>query len=125
MPNMLTKAINRLRDIRVLVMSESAVYDRIGVQVTLSVTRGSTSYETFDDDGLSVRSRSTDFIFTAADLILSSNLTLPQRGDKLIMTLGASVSTYEVLDLGAAGHYRPADPYGTTLRVHTKLISKT
>ena len=125
MPNMLKKAINRLRDIRVSVMSESAVYDRIGVQVVLTVTRGSTGYEIADEDGLVVRSRSTDFIFTAADLILSTVLALPKRGDKIIVTVDAAVSTYEVMDLGGLGHYRPADSFGTTLRVFTKLISQT
>ena len=123
--SMLTKAVNRLRDIRKSHLSETVGYSRLGVQVIIEATRGSTGYEVFDDNGTAVRSRSTDFIFTAADLILSGSVTLPKRRDRIVITIATAVSTYEVLDLGAAGHFRPADPFGTTLRVHTKLVSQT
>ena len=121
---MLQKAINRLRDIRSAFLSESVVYDRLGVQVTLNATRGSTSYEVFDDSGMAVRSRSTDFLITAADLVLNSIVELPERGDKIRVTVDAVVYVYEVLNLGDS-HYRLSDPYGTTLRVFTKLVSTT
>ena len=125
MANVLKKAILRLRDLRVLHMSESVVYDRAGAQVVLDATRGSTKYEIIDDSGLVSRAKSTDFIFTAADLILLGSVTLPVRGDRIILTLGTAVGTYEVLDLGGMGHFRPSDAYGTTLRVFTKLVSQT
>jgi len=122
--DMLRKALLRLRDLRELNLSETVVYHRAANSVSLSATRGSTSYEVADMDGLIVRARSTDFIITAASLILASVEVLPERGDKIVVTVGSDVFTYEVLDLGDAGHFRQADPQGITLRIFTKLITK-
>ena len=99
-------------------------YDRGGVQVTLSVTRGATRFEQTDESGMTVGDVSTDFIFGAADLILNSVVVLPKKGDKILVTEGNQILHFEVLELGQAGHYRLTQ-FRKMLRVHTKHVDTT
>lgn len=121
MANKIRDGLVRLSAQRKLHMSESVLYKRLGFSVTISATRGSTSYEVADEDGIVVRARSTDFLFATADLVLDAKFELPERGDEIEVTETFDKLTYEVLDLGDAGHYRYSDPLSLTLRVFTKL----
>lgn len=119
--NRLATGLAHLAAKRAAHMSESVVYDRDGQQVTINATRGSTKYETIDDGGLLVYGRSVDFIVNAADLILNSVVTEPERGDKVLVTVGNTVLEYDVLAVGDIKEFRPSDPLSTMLRIHTKL----
>ena len=63
-----------------------------------------------------------DFLIQAADLDLGSGPVLPERGDQIKEIDGAVESTYEVAAYGGEPPYRPSDPFGIVLRIHTKLI---
>ena len=63
-----------------------------------------------------------DFIVAADDLVLGGVKATPQVGDRIRMAAGEQTLVFEVLDLAGSGHYRPADPYGTALRIHTKQV---
>lgn len=98
----------------------SVVYDRGGQTVALEATFGRTDAERVDENGIGIRAEITDFIITAADLVIGGATTLPKRGDLIRHTAGGVEKTYEVMTVGD-GHYRPSDPFGTMLRIHTKL----
>ena len=90
--------------------------------VTLNATPSNTSFETQRGDEEVVSLESRDFLITTADLILASVAALPERGDWIEETVGATTYKYEVLFLNGEPQYRFADPYRKQLRIHTKHI---
>ena len=57
------------------------------------------------------------------DLLLAGVPVLPERGDRIRETQGATTYVYEVMAPGKEPHYRYSDPYRKTLRIHTKHVS--
>ena len=102
--------------------SRSVTYTRGAESVELSATLGQTTYEVADEFGTTVEAKATDFLLSAVELVLASEQSQPQPGDRIRVTVGDEVHVFEVMDLGGAGHWRPSDPYGHTLRIHTKLV---
>ena len=100
----------------------SVEYKRGVDTVTLDATLGSTRFEVADESGMTVEARSTDFIVTAASLVLDGNVVTPEIGDQIRVTRGGVVYVHEVLNLGGVGHYKFSDPFCKTLRIHAKEI---
>ena len=117
--NLLKTGSQFLEAQRKLHMTDEVTYRRGIHSVTLQATQGKSDYTAYDDNGFEVQSQVTDFLITTADLILNSAMALPEMDDKIVTGLG----TFAVLHLGDAGCWRYSDPYGATLRVHTKLIT--
>jgi len=105
-------------------LSRLVTYQRGGDSVEIAATLGSTTYEVADEAGVTVQAKATDFIVSAEALALGGAVTRPQVGDRVRVTGGDKVLVFEVLDLGGAGHYRPCDPHGRTLRIHAKQIDE-
>jgi len=110
---------------RTAYLSTEVIYDRSGVQVTLSATVGRTEFEQTDDYGIVHRLESRDFLIIAADLVLSGELTTPQSGDLIRETAGTGSVIYEVMAPGGEPPWRYSDLYRTTLRIHTKQVDTT
>ena len=102
--------------------SRGVTYVRGAESVELSATLGQTTYEVADEFGTTVEAKATDFLLSAVDLVLAGAVALPEPGDQVRVTVGDEVHVFEVMDLGGVGHWRPSDPYGHTLRIHTKLV---
>lgn len=98
--------------------SQSVTYMRGSQQIgtALKATYGQTIHEQDSQFGI-LRWESKDFIFTAADLTLGGDVIEPQRGDKITDHLG---NVFQVLGDNGEPCFRYADPYRTTIRVHTK-----
>ncbi len=124
MPDMLEQAVGWLGDMRTQHLSRTVEYVRGPESVELSATLGSTRYELTDDAGATVEAKATDFIVAADELVLGGAVTKPQIGDRIRLPAGASVLVFEVLDLAGSGHWRPADPFGKSLRIHAKQIDE-
>jgi hypothetical protein len=122
MVNLLATGVEWLDGTRQTHLAELVTYERGVESVQTWATLGSTDYEIADDVGAVVEAKTTDFIVTAASLILGGNAKKPQIGDQIRVTRDATILIFEVLDLGGSGHYRPLDPYGEMLRIHTKQI---
>lgn len=90
----------------------NVVYTQGENEITLPAVLGRTSLTTADSEGVLVIVDTTDFIFRASDL---QNLT-PERDD-FIMHLGVMYSVIQPI-------FRRSDPYGQTLRVFTKAVTK-
>ena len=125
MVDMLECAVSWLNDMRRAYMSRRVIYQRGDEFIEMAATLGSTTYEITDDAGATVKAVASDFIVSAADLILGGQAVEPQLGDRIMVPVGAATVVYEVLDLGGAGHYRRADPLGKALRIHTKWVDET
>ena len=103
--------------------SQEVTYQRGAENVTLQATIGRTLFELQDAKGFIQKTESRDYLISTSDLILDSQVVLPQRGDKIIETVGDKTFTYEVLAPGKEPVWRYSDPYRTQLRIHTKHVA--
>lgn len=118
----LTAGMIWLNTIRGTKLSESVDYDTNSQTITINALRGSSTYDSAEAGGVVAEARSTDFIVSAADLVFALGARLPQEGDKIRVTVGGVVSTFEVLASPGGTHYKPLDGTGLMLRIHTRLI---
>jgi len=105
-------------------LSRPVTYQRGGESIQIAATLGATSLEVVDDAGTTVRSPQTDFIVSAAALVLGGIAAAPLVGDRISMPSGGKTLVYEVLALPDGRHYRPCDSGGRMLRIHAKLIDE-
>ena len=124
MADLLEQAASWLDDQRVRHMSRLVICSRGAESVEVAATLGSTTYEVTDDAGATVQAKATDFIVSADALVLGGETVKPQPGDRIQVPAGDKVLLFEVLDLGGAGHCRPADPYGKAWRIHAKQVDE-
>lgn len=123
MADMLEQAATWLDGIRRDHASQTVIYERDDRLVEVAATIGQKSYEVADSCGASVWVESTDFVITAADLVIAGVLTLPEAGDRIRMEAGGVVRIFEVMAPGGdMSHYTAADPYRTAWRVHSKHV---
>jgi len=122
--DLLEQAASWLDDQRVRHMSRLVAYSSGADSVELAATLGSTTYEVTDDAGATVQTKATDFIVSADALVLGGEMVKPQPGDRIEVPAGDKVLVFEVMDLGGAGHYRPADPFGKAWRIHAKQVDE-
>jgi len=115
-PNLLERGSRWLEDQRNKHCTRDVTYVRGAASAVVRATVGRTEFKT--DDGETVRTEYTDrdFLILTADLVLSGNPALPERGDKIHETQDATVHVFEVKD------WRYSDPYRQTLRIETNLI---
>lgn len=127
MSDLLASAASWLADQQAAHLAATVTYRRGAQSVSLAATRGRTEFDEPDAvTGFPVRQTSVDWLVTAAALVLSGDAaaTLPARGDTIEETAAGVTTTYEVLPLGTSEQcFRPCDPAGYKLRVHTKRNS--
>jgi len=122
MADILQQASDWLEAKRTSFATRSVVYQRGAVMVEVLATIGRTVFETDNGYGVVEKTESRDFLISAADLVLGSLETLPQRGDRIRETQGAATFVYEVMAPGQQPHWRYSDPGRQTLRIHTKHV---
>lgn len=104
-------------------LSTQVIYQRDADQLSIAATIGRTMLKLDDEYGGSrIQWTDRDFIIQSADLVLASAKTLPQVGDRILETIGDTTSIYEVMVYGNEPAWRFSDPFGTLLRIHTKLV---
>lgn len=118
MADLLEQAASWLGNQRKRFLSRPVTYCRGQQSLEIQATVGQTTFEIDDQYGAIEKWQSRDFLVVAADLVLGGMVVEPQRGDKI--TDGSKV--YEVLAPGKEDVFRLSDPYGATLRIHTKQI---
>ena len=124
MADLLEQGTTWLDGMRQTHLSRLVTYQRGVESVDIAATLGSTTYEIAAVAGVTVQAKATDFIVSAEALMLGAAITKPQIGDRIRVPSGVMVLVFEVLDLGGAGHYRPSDPHGRMLRIHTKQVDE-
>lgn len=97
-------------------------YTRGAISAPVSPGRGRSTFNVDSGQGVFITVEAHDFLIATADLKLANVLTLPQRGDKIVETLGSATYTYEILELNGEPAWRYADEYRQQLRIHAKLI---
>jgi hypothetical protein len=119
--DLLERASNWLEDQRKRHTSRPVVYQRGAVSsAPIDATVGRTVFEQADEYGVVQKTESRDFLMFTTDLVLNGDLTLPQRGDRVLEEQGSKTFTYEVVAPGGEPVFRYSDPYRKSLRIHTK-----
>jgi hypothetical protein len=119
MTDLLQTGIDWLDAQRKASLSRLVTYKRGGDSVEIAATLGTSEEEVYDESGTSMRAKRTDFLVTAADLILDGYLVTPIPGDRIVH----GAKTYEVMALADGRHY-VAFPGNVTLRIHAKLVDE-
>jgi hypothetical protein len=125
MPDLLATGASWLADQLKAHASKSVTYQRGAAAVTVPATIGRTQFEQTTDEGIVEKFESRDFLIQTADLVLSGSPTVPQRGDRIVESLGTATLTYEVLPNLNLPAFRYSDAYRKLLRVHTKLVAQS
>jgi len=118
MADLLEQAAGWLGGMRAMHLSRTVTYCRGADSVQVAATVGRTVFEIDDGYGVIEKWESRDFLIAAADLVLGGVTVTPQRGDRI----ADAGKVYEVLAPGKEDVSRPSDPYGMTLRIHTKQV---
>ena len=105
--------------------SREVVYLRGASQATVSATIGRTLLKLDDGyGGIRMEWTDRDFLIQATEIDFGGGPVSPERGDRIQETAGSVVSTYEVTAYGGDPPFRPSDPFGIVLRIHTKCIEQ-
>ncbi|MDD5503349.1 MAG: hypothetical protein PHH26_07815 [Candidatus Thermoplasmatota archaeon] len=104
---------------RKMYMTEDVIYKRGESSVNLRATVGKTDFEVGEEGCFKVGSHVVDFLLTATDLVLNGSPVLPEMGDEIEY----NGKTFTVLHLPSDGFWRWSDPYGKTMRIHTKIAN--
>lgn len=123
MSDLLKKGSEWLETMRTNHLASPVTYKRGQGQVVVNATLGKTDYETSDESGFTVKAHTNDFLLIAVDLMIDDDLITPKIGDQIIVTRAGAAVTFEVLALPSGECWRYSDPFGKTLRIHTKQVS--
>lgn len=121
--NLLRKGSAFLETQRQVFMTDDVTYRRGLQSVTVKATVGKSEFEVADESGFTVKAFVHDFLITAADLILGGSAIVPKIGDQISMARSGVTVTFEVLTLPNGECWRYSDPFGKTLRIHTRQVS--
>ena len=106
-------------------MARTVTYRRGPDSVELAATPGRTMFRMADEAGAQFSVVTHDELITVADLVLDGLATEPQAGDRIEVTVGETVTAYQVASPGTGEeHFRMCDSYGRTYRVHTFLADE-
>lgn len=119
MANLLRVGAEFLEQQRKAFNSETVTYRRGSQSIPVLATIAATEYEQMGIDGVTVGGEIVDFLIAAADLDFGSGSVFPEYGDEIVV---AGRGTFRALQTPDGGVYRFSDPFGNTLRIHTKFI---
>ena len=116
--------MEKLGTVRKDYLSSAVTYHRGAQSVAIQAAIGRSDHQYMDNTGGAIAVESRDFIVTAADLIIGSVVVEPIVGDRIKQTIGSAVRVYAVAPpYQGERHFRPADQYGLSLRIHTKEVA--
>ena len=121
--NLLRQGSEFLQTQRHTFMTDEVTYRRGLQSVVVKATVGKSEFELADESGFTIKTSVQDFLLMAADLILGGSTVTPKLGDQIEMTRNSISVIFEVLTLPNGECWRYSDPFGKTLRIHTRQVS--
>lgn len=98
-------------------------YRRGGSSVALTAIHGRTLLKLSDDyGGVKMEHTDRDYLIASADLVLSGNPVLPQKGDVIAEEEDGTTYVYEVLAPPGEPPWRWSGADRVLMRVHVKLV---
>jgi hypothetical protein len=91
----------------------------------LPVLRGTSQFQTLDENNVLIEVRSQDFLIMADRLVLGDERITPERGDQVVLVekCPPGERVFELLDMPGEPSWRWSDQYKTRYRVHTKEVA--
>lgn len=99
---------------------ETVTYRRGVLSRSITAIPGRETRNVIGDEGIAMATDEMHFIVAPADLVLGGSVTLPERGDEIVRTVGNETLTYTVRVEGGLDRYS-IDPTASALRIRTKL----
>lgn len=122
MPNLMQRGQEWLAQQMLQFASVSATYRRGNATVPLTVVVGRKDFQVEAGDGR-LYFRAWDWLIDPTTLILNGVVTLPERGDQVMVDLGHGSETFLVLPEAAGPAWEWSDPYQSLIRVHTQKVA--
>lgn len=104
-------------------LTQMVTYRRGEQHITIAATLGQSTHRSVDAEGLEIRTQSVDFLVAASELQIDGVKLMPQAGDRITLVCENQTQLYEVMAPAGEGVFRECEPYGQTLRIHTKRIN--
>ena len=123
MSSLLRRAVAFVNTVRDIHLADTGTYARGNHSAPLQGTPGKTSQETVGQNGALVEVSSLHWFFTAAELVLNGQRTVPQRGDRWTVTVGGQQQVWEVYQPDGLSQCYSADATGQQLRVPMKQVT--
>lgn len=121
MADLLADSLTWLGGKRKAHLTRSVVYRRGQDSIPIQASKGTTPQEGNEVEGFAINAEFTDWIITAADLVLQDEQVEPETGDRIEETVGNQVFVYEVRPpFPNQPPFRYCDPNRTDMRIHTK-----
>lgn len=105
--------------------SETILYRRGLDEVEIDATPGQSSFEATLDNGTVIEIEMPDWLIKPSHLVLDDVVVTPEPGDKILKTVGDTVTTYEVLSPSTTDQPYEIEQGGTIMRIHTKLTESS
>ena len=126
MPDLLEQGAAWLDEQRHKHLTRTVTYVRGDDSVDVQATIGQTNFR-FDDrfsgGGATIRHVARDYLVRTGDLVINSQAIEPRRGDRIREVINGQTVEHEVLAPNNEPEWRWSDPFGKTLRIHTKKVS--
>ena len=132
MPDLLEQGAAWLDEQRHNHLTRTVTYVRGDDSVDVQATIGQTNFR-FDDrfsgasgGGATIRHVARDYLIRTGDLVINDQVIEPRRGDRIREVIGGQALEHEVMSPNASGgepEWRWSDPFGKTMRIHTKKVS--
>ena len=106
-------------------MSREVTYQQGNTSIVVSATVGRTLLKLEDNyGGIQLVWTDRDYLIPSSALVAAGQGIVPKAGDRVIDENDSPTTEYEVMPYGDEPVFRPSDPYGIILRIHTKVIAQ-
>ena len=122
MPSLMERGLNLAAARLQTAAGGGIVYQFQQYTLTLSAAFGRTEYQIDNGHDVKLLHTDRDFLVSRSDLTVGGAEIEPQPGHRI--TDAATGEVFEAMPLGSDPCYRPCDPFGTMIRIHTKKVSQ-
>ena len=130
-PIVTTKQTNRFKWMEAWVNKTRSIHDVVdityiqgGVSESLCGSVAKTTFVYMDNNFVTQRKESRDFIINVADMLISTVPVKPQKGDLIYEDVDGIRYTYEVGAYNNEPPWRFAGVHRTAFRIHSKIIKE-
>ncbi len=122
MPSMLAQAVAGMSAALQGVAGVEITYHAGARSLAITAVVGRSVWS-IEGEPIANRLETRDYLIAADDLAVDGWRWTPARGDRIEETDGTTTTVYEVLAPAGEPCYRPSDPQGVILRVHTQKVA--
>lgn len=121
--DLLSSASNLVKRTLANAFARTVTIRRGQLTASVSATKGQTTVDAFDAEGLPIRLQAQDWLIAREDYDFGFGPTEPERGDQVEEMIGGRREIYDALPLeGTNELWRWSDPDHSLIRLHTNRV---